>query len=112
MYAWNLNMQHAFNPKVTLEVAYVGNHGYHVTAGGTNYNINQPNIVGFGTLSTNQRRLFFPKYGWTQTIKYFADDSTVKFNSLQVRGEKRFSNGLTFLGNFTWATTWVVTGTG
>jgi hypothetical protein len=102
--AWNFTIEHQFSSSTVLSVAYVGNHGYHVTAGGTNYNINQPSIVGFGTLSTNQRRLFFPTYGWTQSIKYFADDSTVKFNSLQVRGEKRFSSGLTFQGNFTWAT--------
>ena len=101
--AWNFTIEHQFSSSSVLSIAYVGNHGYHVTAGGTNYNINQPSIVGFGTLSTNQRRLFFPKYGWTQSIKYFADDSTVKFNSLQVRGEKRFSGGLTFQGNFTWA---------
>jgi hypothetical protein len=101
--AWNFTIEHQFGSSAVLSVAYVGNHGYHVTAGGTNYNVNQPNIVGFGTLSTNQRRLYFPKYGWTQSIKYFADDSTVKFNSLQVRGEKRFSSGLLFQGNFTWA---------
>ena len=101
--AWNFTVEHQFTPSVVLSVAYVGNHGYHVTAGGTNYNINQPTIVGFGTLSTNQRRPFFNQYGWTQSIKYFADDSSVKFNSLQVRGEKRFSNGLLINGNFTWA---------
>jgi hypothetical protein len=101
--AWNLSVERQFGASTLLSVAYVGNHGYYVTAGGTNYNINQPSIVGFGTLSTNQRRLFFPRYGWTQTIKYFADDSTAKFNSLQVRGEKRFANGLMFQGNFTWA---------
>jgi len=86
-----------------VSVAYVGNKGYHVTPGGTNYNINQPTIVGFGTLSTNQRRLFYPRFGWTQSIKYFSDDGSVKFNSMQVRGEKRFAGGLQFQGNFTWA---------
>ena len=101
--AWNFTIEHQFTSSTVLSVAYVGNHGYHVTAGGTNYNINEPTIVGFGTLSTNQRRLFYNEFGWTQSIKYFADDSTVKFNSLQVRGEKRFSQGLTFQGNFTWA---------
>ena len=101
--AWNFTVEHQFSSSTVLSVAYVGNHGYHITAGGTNYNINQANIVGFGTLSTNQRRLFFQRYGWTQSIKYFADDSTVKFHSLQVRGEKRYSNGLLFQGNFTWA---------
>jgi hypothetical protein len=81
----------------------VGSKGTHVTPGGTNYNINNPTIVGFGTLSTNQRRPFYANYGWTQSIKYFSDDASVKFNSLQVRGEKRFASGLMFQGNFTWA---------
>jgi hypothetical protein len=86
-----------------VSIAYVGNKGYHVTPGGTNYNINAPTIVGFGTLNTNQRRPFFGPYGWTQSIKYFSDDASVKYHSLQLRGEKRFANGLQFQGNFTWA---------
>jgi hypothetical protein len=101
--AWNFTIEHQFTSSTVLSVAYVGNKGYHVTPGGTNYNINQPSIVGFGTLSTNQRRLFYQKFGWTQSIKYYSDDASVKFNSLQVRGEKRFSSGLMFQGNFTWA---------
>jgi hypothetical protein len=101
--AWNFTLEHQFSSSTVVSIAYVGNKGYHVTPGGTNYNVNQPNIVGFGTLSTNQRRLYFPKFGWTQTIKYFSDDGSVKFNSLQVRAEKRFASGLQFQGNFTWA---------
>ncbi len=101
--AWNLTLEHQFSSSTVVSIAYVGNKGYHVTPGGTNYNVNQPNIVGFGTLSTNQRRLYFPRYGWTQNIKYFSDDGSVKFNSLQVRAEKRFAGGLQFQGNFTWA---------
>ncbi|HEY1342045.1 MAG TPA: TonB-dependent receptor [Bryobacteraceae bacterium] len=101
--AWNFTVEHQFTSSTVLSVAYVGNHGAHVTPGGTNYNVNQPTIVGFGALSTNQRRLFFQKFGWTQSIKYYSDDGSVKFNSLQVRGEKRFASGLMFNGNFTWA---------
>ncbi len=101
--AWNFTVERELPGNVVLSVGYVGNKGYHVTPGGTNYNINQPTIVGFGTLSTNQRRPFFGPYGWTQSIKYFSDDASVKYNSLQVRGEKRFVNGLMFQGNFTWA---------
>jgi hypothetical protein len=100
--AWNFTVEHQFSPSMVFSIAYVGNHGYHVTAGGTNYNINQPTIVGFGTLSTNQRRLFYQKFGWTQSIKYFSGDASTKFNSLQVRAEKRFASGLQFQGNFTW----------
>jgi hypothetical protein len=101
--AWNFTVEHQLTPSMVFSLAYVGNHGYHMTAGGTNYNINQPAINGFGVLSTNQRRLFYQKFGWTQSIKYFADDASVKFNSLQARAEKRFSSGLMFQGNFTWA---------
>jgi hypothetical protein len=101
--AWNFTIERQFTPSTVLSVGYIGNHGVHVTPGGTNYDINQPSIVGFGSLTTNQRRFFFQRYGWTQSIKYFSDDATVKFNSLQVRGEKRYSNGLMFQGNFTWS---------
>jgi hypothetical protein len=101
--AWNLTVERQFTGGVVLSAAYVGNKGTHVTPGGTNYNVNQPTIVGFGALNTNQRRLFFQKFGWSQSIKYFSDDGTTKYNSLQLRGEKRFSNGLLFQGNFTWA---------
>lgn len=101
--AWNFMVEHQITPSTVFSVGYVGNHGYHVTAGGTNYNINAPTIVGFGALSTNQRRPFYQSFGWTQSIKYFADDSSVKFDSLQVRAEKRFASGVLFQSNFTWA---------
>jgi hypothetical protein len=101
--AWNITLEHQLTPATVVSIGYVGNKGYHTTPGGTNYNVNQPSIVGFGTLTTNQRRLFYQKFGWTQSIKYFSDDASVKFHSLQVRGEHRFSSGVQFQGNFTWA---------
>ena len=61
-------------------------------------------VLHVGTLNTNQRRLFFQKYGWTQSIKYFSNDSSNHFNSLQARAQKRLSNGLSFQANYTWAT--------
>jgi hypothetical protein len=101
--AWNFTVERQVTKGAVVSLAYVGNHGYHVTPGGTNYNINAPTIVGFTTLSTNQRRPYYNNFGWTQSIKYFSDDGTVKYNSLQARATQRFSNGLTFQGNFTWA---------
>ena len=44
--AWNFTIEHQFSSSAVLSVGYVGNKGYHVTPGGTNYNINQPTIVG------------------------------------------------------------------
>lgn len=101
--AWNFTVEHQFASNIVVSAGYVGNKGTHIAPGGTNYNINAPTIVGFGTLSTNQRRPFYQPFGWTQSIKYFSDDASVKFNSLQLRAEKRFSSSLAVQANFTWA---------
>ena len=101
--AWNITLERQLASGLVASIAYVGNKGTHVTPGGTNYNINQANVIGFGTLSSNQRKLFFQKYGWSQSIKYFSDDGTMHFNSLQARAQKRFSHGLLFQANYTWS---------
>ena len=102
--AYNLTVERQLTPTIVLSVAYVGNKGTHVFPGGSGqWNINQPNINGFGTLTTNQRRLFYQKYGWNQNIKYFSNDASNHFNSMQVHLEKRFSGGLFVQGNYTWA---------
>jgi len=49
--SWNFSVQRQLTPTISLEAAYVGNHGTHVFAGtGGDYDPNQPTIVGFGTL--------------------------------------------------------------
>src|SRR5580658_10974195 len=46
---WTLSMQHAFTPNLTLEIAYVGNHGGNLTG---IRDINQP-TVGAGWPAAN-----------------------------------------------------------
>src|SRR5205814_1969399 len=41
--------------------------------------------------------------GWSQSLNAYTDDATTKYAGLQVRGDKRFSNGLSLQGNYTWA---------
>ncbi len=101
--AWNVTVERQVTPTVAASVAYVGNKGTHFTPGGTNYNANNPTVVGFGTLTTNQRRPFFQRFGWTQQVKYFSDDGNNNYNALQTKVEKRFSSGLLLQGNYTWA---------
>ena len=50
---WTLNVQHAFSPNLSLEVAYVGNHGSNLTG---IRDINQP-PVGSGWPAANITRL-------------------------------------------------------
>ena len=67
------------------------------------YDSNQPTIVGFGSLDTNERRPFFRKFGWTQQINYFGSDASDNYNSLQLVADKRFSKGYQFRAHYTWS---------
>jgi outer membrane receptor protein involved in Fe transport len=102
--AWNLTVQRQLTNTVSLETAYVGNKGTHVFAGtGGDYDPNQPTLVGFGTLSSNQRKPYFQKFGWSQNLRYFASDASNNYEALQIKIEKRFSQGLQVLGHYTWS---------
>jgi outer membrane receptor protein involved in Fe transport len=104
MDAWNVTIERQVTSTVVVSAAYVGNKEEHVTPGGTNYNTNQPRLnAGLAPTNTNARRFYFQKFGWSQSLNAYTDDATVKYSGLQLRGEKRFSNGLSFQGNFTWA---------
>lgn len=51
-----------------------------------------------------RRRLFYPRYGWTQDINYFGSDANTNFNALQATLEKRFSQGYQFVLNYAYQT--------
>lgn len=42
-------------------------------------------------------------FGWTQDLRYNANQATSSYNALQVKVDKRFSNGLQFLSHYTWS---------
>lgn len=102
--AWNVAVQRAVTPTLSLEAAYVGNKGTHVFPGdGPIYDLNQPSIQGFGTLNLYQRRPLYRRFGWTQEIRYLGSDASNHYHSLQVKAEKRFSHGYQFLSHYTWS---------
>jgi hypothetical protein len=127
--AWNVTVQHQINNTTSLEVAYIGNKGTNGFAGdGNTYNINNPSIVGYGTLSQAQRRPYFDKFIYpdcstvTQTCgntgvpvadqltccsgdqgNYLGNDASSIYNALQVKVDKRFSHGLQLLSHYTFA---------
>ena len=101
--AYNFTVQYQLTNKMSVEAAFVGNKGTHVFSGdGPNFNINQPTIVGFGTLDQNQRKPYYQKYGWTQGINYFCNCGNNRYSSLQVKLDKRFSDGYSVLMHYTW----------
>ena len=102
--AWNFTIQRQMTTTVSLEAAYVGNKGTHVFAGtGGDYDPNQATIVGFGTLSTNQRKPYFQKFGGPKTCAISPATQATTTTRLQMKVEKRFSHGLQLLGHYTWS---------
>jgi len=100
---WNATVQRQVTPTLSATLAYVGNKGTHQFAGGgPAYGGNEPTVVGFGSgVPRNNRRPYYLKYGWTQGIDYFGSDADNHYNSLQASVEKRFSQGLSFQGSYT-----------
>ncbi len=89
---------------MSIEAAYVGNKGTHVFAGdGPEVDINQVPITGFFPgRNGNNFKPFFQKFGWTQGIGFFCDCADNHYNSLQLKLDKRFSNGYSVLAHYTW----------
>jgi hypothetical protein len=42
-------------------------------------------------------------FGWEQDLRYNANQATSSYDALQVRADKRFSNGLQFISHYTWS---------
>lgn len=99
--AWNVTVQHQFGANTSVEVGYVGNKGTHVFYGdGPGYNVNQP-VSDLNIPSTDLRRPYFNRFGWTQNITYYGNDADNHYNALQAKFETRFSN-LNILAHYTW----------
>jgi len=100
--AYNVAVQRELGHDMSVEVAYVGNHGARVFVGdGPSINGNDPTLVGFGTLSQDQRKPYFARYGWTQGIDVFCNCGTNRYDSLQTKLTKRFANGYSFFASYT-----------
>jgi hypothetical protein len=106
--AWNVTVQREITKNASAELSYVGNKGTHVFAGnGPSFNLNPATVVGFPTLSFNQRRRFHGAFnGGTccdVDFTYLGNNSSNNFNALEGKIEKRFSGGLQVLAHYTWS---------
>jgi hypothetical protein len=117
---WNATVEHQLTSTITIEAAYVGNKGTHGFAGnGPAYNLNPRSMVGYGGANRDNSRPFFNRFTYPGLIdpatgttlvccssdmnNYFGMDASSKYNALQIKAEKRFSQGLQFVSHYTWS---------
>jgi Carboxypeptidase regulatory-like domain len=91
---WNLSMQRELPGGISIDASYVGNKGTKLTEL-VFYNIPTP-----GNPATVQARRPFPGWGTALSLNSYV---TSNYHSLQVKAQKRFSAGLSFLTAYTWS---------
>jgi hypothetical protein len=99
--AYNFTVQRQLSTNYSAEVAYVGNRGSGFIGDGPAANYNQPTIEGFGTLSQDQRKPFFGRYGWTQGIDFFSNTGRSRYNALQAKLTRRLAGGFSLVTHYT-----------
>ena len=93
--SWNVAVQQAFRGNLSLQVAYVANHGVDISG---NQNINLPSTYGGGAASDPENIAF----GRTAATNQYFFGFSSNYQSLQAQLTKRYSNGLWFTSGFTW----------
>jgi Carboxypeptidase regulatory-like domain/TonB-dependent Receptor Plug Domain len=94
---YNLSVQRAITPTMTATVSYVGSLGRHLVT-----LKNSPDMPMAITISGQQQNGMTPAphFSGAQWMTWEGGSS---YNSLQAQVQKRYSNGLSFLGTYTWA---------
>ncbi|HEV2326676.1 MAG TPA: TonB-dependent receptor [Terracidiphilus sp.] len=92
---WNLTVQYALSNNMSWTVAYVGNNSRHIE-GFPDQNA-RDGLVGPKDVANHDRP--FPDFGGSQFDNH---EGVSTYNSLQTTLQKHYSNGLSFLADYTW----------
>jgi hypothetical protein len=93
---WNLDIQHTFASKYLLDVAYIGNESHHLALNWNPFDCSAPN----SNLCIDANNPYFPKFSYMQEVNSIGYGN---YNALLVMFQRQFSNGLSFLVNYTWS---------
>ena len=93
---YNIGAQYELRPDILVDVAYVGNKGTKLP-GFRNLNQRAVIVNDDGSHSAGARP--YPAFG---DIQWMENRVSSNYNSLQMRIEKRFTNGLTGTASYTW----------
>jgi hypothetical protein len=93
---YNLSVQRAFWGQTTATVSYVGSLGRHLVTG-----INNPDMPQAITIGGQQLQGLTPAPHFSGQF-WMSWTGASSYNALQTTVQKRYSNGLSFLGSYTW----------
>lgn len=94
---YNFFLQYQLTPNQTVQLGYVGNTSFH---GETNPALNSPSVI----LPTGQNpQNFVPFPDFARNSSYVATEGNGNYNSLQLSFERRFSQGMNLLANYTYS---------
>lgn len=100
VYSWNLNVQHAFTPNLTWEVAYVGNHGSSLVGiRDINQNVPANDVLG----DEQSGRPFNAQFPFLSFIYQMENIYRSNYNGLQTTLTSRNFHGLTMVAGYTYS---------
>ncbi len=104
VYNWTLNLQHAFTPNFTLEVAYVGNHGSKLSniRDVNQVNPQSPEEIACGNCE-QAGRPFNAQFPFLSNIYMMQNLYRSNYNGLQTTLTARNVRGFTFIAAYTYA---------
>lgn len=94
--SWNMAIQRALPHNMALDVAYVANHG---VAQPAVFNLNASTTIGADVNGQPLYQLFKRKSDTNLRYQGFGSS----YNAMQIKLDRRFSNGLLITSGFTWA---------
>ena len=95
---YNLTIERELGSKAALSVGYVGSHDDRLAITGQ---WNTAQYAGLGTISQVRARTPFP---WYNTSAFYStSNGTSNYNGLEVKLDRKFSNGLQYLASYTWS---------
>lgn len=94
VHQWNVGVERQLFDDLAVSVSYVGNRGLNLQQ---SYQANAALPPGPGALASRRP---YPAFG---RISLAGSDGESWYNALQVKAQRRFSQGLGFLASYTWA---------
>ena len=94
LHSWNAAFQRELPYRFTIDVAYVGNRGVNIVM---DVDTNASMVYGSG----NNGRPQFAQFGRSGTSRTRTNDNKTQYNALQMKIDRRFSNGLLVTNSYT-----------